>query len=122
MNPPTIICGRKGRRICLTLAARVMYGGSQQTVGAITNISFYGLRMTCRRACFERGDYISVGLPQYGLVRAKVAWAKDGEFGAMFLRPIDIRTFLLESKSPERAEAQTLVERSAGFLPGSTGR
>lgn len=102
MRPPPIIYERKGRRISVTLIARIMHAGSQQAVAAITDISFYGFRMTCRRAHFERGEYISVCLPQYGSVRAKVAWSKEGEVGAMFLRPIDIRTFLLERKAPTR--------------------
>jgi hypothetical protein len=63
MRPPPIIYERRGRRISVSLLARVLHNGSQQAVGAITDISFYGLRMTCRRVGFERGDFISVALP-----------------------------------------------------------
>lgn len=107
----------------MTLVARVMYAGSQQTVGAVTDISFYGLRMTCRRAHFERGEYISVCLPRYGLVRAKVAWSKEGEVGAMFIRPIDIRTFLLEQKEqiPEKTSS-SLRTQAVRFLLGTATR
>jgi hypothetical protein len=123
MKAPPIIYERKGRRISVTLVARVLHAGSRQAVAAITDISFYGLRMTCRRAHFERGEYISVCLPRYGLVRAKVAWFKDGEMGAMFTRPIDIRTFLLERKQQDPKEARTTRRSQVlRFLAGPKAR
>jgi hypothetical protein len=100
MKAVTNIDERRGpRRIGISLVARIVKGGSVEAVGAVTDISFYGIRMTCRRLTVEPGGYVSIALPRYGLVRAKVAWSNHGEFGATFLSPVDIRAFMMKSRA-----------------------
>lgn len=88
-----VLVERKGRRIDASLPSRIVFAGTREAEAVIANISFYGFRATCA-VPFERGDFVSVALPHTGLVRAKVAWSRAGSFGAMFLKPVDIRTFM----------------------------
>ena len=107
MGQPPIIYERRGRRIDVNLAARVLHTGSQEAFGTITDISFYGVRMKCRGLRLERGAFVSIALPHYGMVRARVAWSRGGDLGAVFMRPVDIRTFLLDpGSSTERGLAR----------------
>ncbi len=96
MDSQTDRIARKGRRLAVDLPSRLLHSGTNEVAAAISNISFYGFRAVSA-APVERGDFISIALPSVGLVRAKVAWTQTGSFGAMFLRPVDVRTFLQPS-------------------------
>ena len=96
MKHDPIIFTRKGRRIGVALNTRILYAGRKEAAGRIVDISFFGLRVETELQP-ERDDFVSVELPQFGLVRAKVAWCRGGSFGALFLKPVDIRTFMLDA-------------------------
>lgn len=84
---------RKGRRLTVSLPSRLVYCGTREAAAEVGNLSFYGFRAACD-AEVARGDFVSIALPVVGLVRARVAWRKAGALGAVFLKPVDIRTFL----------------------------
>ncbi len=98
MRTPADHVERKGKRLSVGLPSRVRHAGDRDAAAEIANISFYGLRATSG-ADLSRGEFISVALPTVGLVRARVAWAHDGAFGAVFLRPVDVRSFLLPPRA-----------------------
>ena len=94
MSVSPIICQRNGRRIGVSLMSRVTYAGMREATGAISNISFFGF---CMRGAVQLnpGDFVSIALPNLGLVRARVAWCESDCFGAAFTKPVDIRKFML---------------------------
>ena len=81
---------RSGKRLDVNIRSRLRHGGFSQSEITICNLSFRGFRAECDEA-LKRGDFVSIDLPQIGLVRARVAWCDSGRLGGMFLKPTDIR-------------------------------
>lgn len=73
---------------------------------SVLDLSSSGLRARCQIA-LSAGKVVSLAIPGAGTVPARIMWAADGEFGARFLRTIDLRN------CPWRVEAgpRTAVER-----------
>ena len=81
---------RSARRVDVTTHSRLRHGDFRQTEVQLANLSFGGFCAQCQVA-LERGDFVSIDLPDIGLVRAKVAWCQDGKMGGAFFSPVDIR-------------------------------
>ena len=81
---------RSSRRIDVTIRSRLRYGDFRQAEVQLANLSFGGFCALCAVE-LERGDFVSIDLPDIGLVRAKVAWCRDGRMGGAFFSPVDIR-------------------------------
>jgi hypothetical protein len=81
---------RASRRVDVDLPTRLRHGGFRQVEVQLTNLSFGGFCARCEVA-LTRGDFVSIDLPDIGLVRAKVAWCQEGQMGAAFFNPVDIR-------------------------------
>ncbi len=81
---------RRARRVEVSIPSRVRHSSFEAAAVQIRNISFYGFRADGTPPV-KHGDYVSIDLPRIGLVRARIAWARDGRFGAIFSRAIDVR-------------------------------
>lgn len=81
---------RTSRRIDVDIPSRLRHGGFRQVEVTLTNLSFGGFCARCELA-LTPGDFVSVDLPDIGLVRARIAWCRDGLIGGSFFNPVDIR-------------------------------
>lgn len=88
---------RAGKRKDVAFPSRLRHGEFLRAEVRIVNLSVYGFRASCDLP-LEKGAYVSVDLPNIGLVRARVAWSQDGRVGAMFTKPVDVRRCLLSSQ------------------------
>lgn len=81
---------RTGKRLDVSIASRLRHGGFDQADVTISNLSFRGFRAECAQP-LTPGDFVSIDLPQIGLVRARIAWCHSGRVGGMFLKATDVR-------------------------------
>ena len=81
---------RKVRRVEVSIPSRIRHSGFEASPVRIRNLSFYGFRADGPSA-LKHGDFVSIDLPRIGLVRARIAWARDGQFGGIFSKAIDVR-------------------------------
>ncbi len=81
---------RKARRVDVSIPSRIRHSSFEAAPVEIRNLSFYGFRAD-GGAALKHGDFVSIDLPRIGLVRARVAWAKEGRFGGIFSRAVDVR-------------------------------
>lgn len=86
---------RKARRVAVALASRVTYRGMQSADVMVHDLAFTGFRATCAVA-FAKGDRISIDLPPFGLVPARIAWCRDEMIGGLFDAIVDIRHCVLK--------------------------
>jgi hypothetical protein len=56
----------------------------------VLNISVAGFGARCE-ALLKMDQYVALDIPGIGMVDARTAWHRGGEFGAMFVAPIDLR-------------------------------
>ena len=81
---------RKARRVEVSIPSRIRHSSFEAAAVEIRNLSFYGFRADGSPAV-KHGDFVSIDLPRIGLVRARIAWAKEGRFGGIFSKAIDVR-------------------------------
>ena len=81
---------RSARRVDVETRSRLRHGDFRQSEVKLDNLSFGGFCAQCQVA-LEPGDFVSIDLPDIGLVRAKVAWCHGGKMGGAFFSPVDIR-------------------------------
>jgi hypothetical protein len=89
---------RKAKRVEVALPSRVRHSGTAVAPVHIRNLSFYGFRADGALP-LKHGDYVSVDLPNLGLVRARIAWCKEDRFGAVFPTAIDVRKCVEKPRS-----------------------
>jgi hypothetical protein len=87
---PSLAEKRKARRVSVSITSRVRHSSFESAQVEISNLSFYGFSAEGPLAVKD-GDYVSVDLPNIGLVRARVAWAEEGRFGGVFSSAVDVR-------------------------------
>lgn len=81
---------RRAKRLPLDLKTRLRHSGLEHGDLTIRDLSFTGFKGDTE-INLDRGNLISVALPNIGLVRATVQWCKGGTLAAQFQRPVDIR-------------------------------
>jgi len=81
---------RSAKRVNLNVRSRIRHSGLERAEIVIRNLSFTGFNGETG-APLKRGDIISVGLPNIGLVRATVKWIDARTIAGAFHRPIDVR-------------------------------
>jgi hypothetical protein len=88
--------------------------GGQPVDVVVLDLSRSGIRIMTD-ADLSVGQEISIGLAGAGVTRAYVTWARDGEYGCAFERPIapedEAAAF---SRAPVKRLGRTLVERNDG--------
>ena len=87
----------------------------------VIDLSRSGVRIVTD-AKLEIGQEISIGLAGAGVTRAYVAWARDGEYGCAFERPIgpedEARAF---SQAPVKRLGRATAEHKDGNKDGESG-
>jgi hypothetical protein len=81
---------RSARRVDVETPSRLRHGDFRQAEVQLANLSFGGFCAKCQLQ-LEPGDFVSIDLPDIGLVRAKIAWCHGGRLGGAFFNPVDIR-------------------------------
>lgn len=81
---------RKVKRVDVTIRSTLRHSGTAVDHVEISNLSFYGFRADGAPP-LARGEYVSIELPNVGSVRARIAWSKDGRFGAVFPTAVNVR-------------------------------
>ena len=81
---------RSSRRIDVVIRSRLRYGDFRLTEVELANLSFGGFCATCGIA-LRPGEWVSIDLPDIGLIRARIAWCEGGRIGGAFVSPVDIR-------------------------------
>jgi hypothetical protein len=56
----------------------------------VIDFSAEGFRASCS-AVVKVGSFVSLRVPGIGVVAARVVWTAEGQLGAKFIRPIDVR-------------------------------
>lgn len=79
---------RFSRRFEIFISAR-LWCGRRVVRASVRNVSARGFRASAS-VPVKRGDKVVVDLPGIGRIPARVAWAEQGRFGAVFHRAIDI--------------------------------
>lgn len=81
---------RRVRRVEVSIPSRIRHSQFEAATVEIRNLSFYGFRADGSLAV-KHGDFVSIDLPRIGLVRARIAWAREGRFGGIFSKAVDVR-------------------------------
>jgi hypothetical protein len=81
---------RRAKRVEVSIPSRIRHSSFQASPVEIRNLSFYGFRADGSPPV-KHGDYVSIDLPKIGLVRARIAWTREGRFGGIFSRAVDVR-------------------------------
>src|SRR3546814_7926293 len=87
---------RSGKRLDVSIPSRLRHGGFDQADVRICNLSFRGFRAECEKP-LTRGDFVSIDLPQIGLVRARIRSAEHPSELQSLLR-ISYAVFRLKQK------------------------
>jgi hypothetical protein len=85
---------RKARRVAVSIGCRVRYEREKLADVEIQDLSFYGFSARSP-VSIAVGSYVSVDLPGIGPVRARIAWMREGSFGAVFPTAVDVRKCVL---------------------------
>lgn len=104
---------RRAKRLDVALASRVRYRGMSSVDVTIRDLAFTGFRAECALA-LEKGERISIDLPPFGLVPAKIAWCREGLIGGLFDSVVDIRHCVLKSGEASYFSAQRLRSSRSG--------
>lgn len=105
---------RRHKRQDVAIPSRLLYRAMESCEIEIENISFSGFRALCDLD-LPPGSFVSVDLPNFGLVRARIAWSAGGKIGVAFTRVMDVRRCL-------KAAAPTRALHSSRFNFASTQR
>ena len=92
------IAPRGAKRCLLSLETCLRYRGLREAAIHVSDLSFGGFAGECTVA-LEKGEYVSLALPQIGLVRARIVWQKQGRIGARFNKPVDVRRCFATERS-----------------------
>ncbi|MDB5699746.1 MAG: hypothetical protein JWN69_2550 [Alphaproteobacteria bacterium] len=94
---------RSAKRVNLNLETRLLHGGLEHADIVIGDLSFTGFNGETG-APLKKGDYVSVGLPNIGLVRATIKWRRGTKVAGAFHRAVDVRNCFREI-APRRNRA-----------------
>ena len=89
---------RKAKRVDVSIATSLVRSGGETLDVEIRDLSFYGFKARAEPAC-SPGDVVKLDLPPFGLVRARISWARNGFFGGSFATAMDVRKCLKAASS-----------------------
>ena len=98
MDTPALEKARKAKRVEVSIATSLIRSGGEALGVELRDLSFYGFKAQAEPAC-SPGEYVKLDLPPFGLVRARITWAKKNEFGGLFATAIDVRKCLAAASS-----------------------
>ena len=101
---------RKAKRVDVSIETSLIRSSGEALDVEIRDLSFYGFKARAEAAC-SPGDYVKLDLPPFGLVRARISWAKNDSFGGSFATALDVRKCLAAAslRSKEAAEPQPFI-------------
>ena len=95
---------RKAKRVDVSIATSLIRSGGGALDVEICDLSFYGFKARAQPTC-SPGDVVKLDLPPFGLVRARINWARGELFGGCFATALDVRKCLTIASSPPQAPA-----------------
>ena len=104
---------RKAKRLVVSVPSRIRHKGMRSVNIVIRDLAFTGFRADCAET-FVKGARIFVDLPPFGLVPARVAWARDGMVGGLFDAVVDIRHCVLRPDEQSYFSARRLRTSHSG--------
>lgn len=102
---------RRAERHALSERTRLRPNSWSSVEVRMVDLSRFGFRAECE-ARLQPGGCISLDVPGLGAVEAQVEWHRGSEFGARFLRPIDLARCGWTLSERGHALAQLLVQRA----------
>ena len=90
---------RRAKRVEVAIPSRIRHSDFRVGHVMIRDLSFWGFQAEAELELKE-GEFVSVDLPNLGLVRARVAWSRGGKFAASFLAPVDVRKCVRKASAP----------------------
>ena len=84
---------RKAKRVDVFIETSLIRSSGEAVDVEIHDLSFYGFKARAKPAC-SPGDVVKLDLPPFGLVRARISWARNGWFGGSFAIALDVRKCL----------------------------
>ena len=112
--------GRRSERLELDAETRLRPNSWSSLQVRMLDLSAAGFRAECE-ARLQRGSSVSLDVPGIGAVEAQVEWQRDGQFGARFYAPIEIKSCRWTFRERHHALARLLVERAAAKQAGRRG-
>ena len=112
--------GRRAERLALDEAARLRPNSWSSLEVTMLDLSRLGFRARCE-ARLQPGGCVSLDIPGVGAVDAQVEWQRREQFGARFLRPIDLDRCQWTFVERQNVLAQLLVQRAAARKAGRRG-
>ena len=103
--------GRRADRIAVDAETRLRPNSWSSVEVRVLDLSSLGFRAHCE-ARLQPGGCVTLDIPGIGAVEAQVEWQRGDEFGARFLRPIDLGNCRWQQADQESPLARLLVERA----------
>ncbi|MGZ8287091.1 MAG: PilZ domain-containing protein [Allosphingosinicella sp.] len=109
--------GRRAERLPLDAETRLRPNNWSSLQIKMLDLSSSGFRAECE-AKVKPGGSVSLDVPGIGSVEAQVEWQRDGQFGARFFAPIDLKSCQWTFPDRHHTLARLLVERAAARRAG----
>ncbi len=108
---------REAKRLAIYERTRLHPNSWSSLEVQILDVSSDGLRAKCE-ATLKIRSWLSIEVPGIGPIAAEVRWQRGKQFGASFVRPIDLQFCSWTPSSQEASLAQLLDHRAAAHLDG----
>ena len=112
--------GRRAERLPLDAETRLRPNSWSSLQVKMLDLSASGFRAECE-AKVKPGGSVSLDVPGIGAVDAQVEWQRDGQFGARFFAPIELKSCQWSFPDRQHTLARLLVERAAAKRAGRGG-
>ena len=103
--------GRRAERVAVDAETRLRPNSWSSVEVRVLDLSSFGFRAHCE-ARLQPGGCVTLEISGIGAVEAQVEWQRGDEFGARFLRPIDLGSCRWKQADRESQLARLLVERA----------
>jgi hypothetical protein len=108
---------RRAERVAVDAETRLRPNGWSSLQVRMIDLSTDGFRAECD-ARVRPGGCVSLDVPGIGAVEAQVEWQRGVQFGARFIRPIDVGHCRWNMGERHHALARLLVERASAKRVG----
>jgi len=109
--------GRRSKRLPVDAETRLRPNSWSSLQIKMLDLSASGFRAECE-ARVKPGGSVSLDVPGIGSVDAQVEWQRDGQFGARFFAPIELKSCQWTFPERHHTLARLLVERAAAKRAG----
>jgi hypothetical protein len=109
---------RSVQRVGIYEPTRLRPNGWSSLEIRILDVSAQGFRAECE-ALLKLRSWVSLDVPALGPTHAQVLWERDNQFGAEFVRPIDLEACGWTSGGKQGMLARLLVQRAEARRDGN---